>query len=533
VPGGLILTGGRLITADPELPEAEAIAIRGGIIVAVGSNADALAFRAPGVEVIDLKGRTVLPAFNDAHCHPMAIGLAAGQVDVSPYEAPDIGTLLGRIRDRAASTPPGRWILARGYDDTRLAERRHPSREELDRAAPHNPVLITRACLHVGAANTQALREAGITRDTPDPPGGTIDRDSRGEPTGVVREAALEMARRAVPKPTVDELEDALRRAAEIYHSHGVTSVAEAGVRRPEEMEAYQRVRESGGPLLLRTYLMVILDEMLEEFSGTGLRTGFGDDLLRLGPAKIFLDGSIGGHTARMREPYAGEPGNRGLWMQDPEEMKRKIRRAHALGWQCTAHAIGDASIDLLLDAYEEALAENPRRNTRHRIEHCEFVTDPQVFDRIARLGCVPVPGTTFLHDFRPLYDASLGRDRLRYANAMRSFIEHGIVAAASSDAPVCSVDPLLGIRTMMTRRDFAGEEAFPEESISFEEAVYAYTAAGAYASFEEHIKGSLSPGKVGDVTVLGADVRQVKPEEIPEIGVDLTVMAGEVVHPA
>lgn len=528
--GSIVLVNGHVLTCDPRRPVARAVTIRNGRIAAVGDDGEALAEKAPGGPVIDLGERTAVPGFNDAHCHPMGLGFAAGEVDTRPDSVEDIGELVGAVRRRAAATPPGDWVTAHGYDDARLAEGRHPTRDDLDAATTDHPVLLARACHHVAVANTKALERAGITAKTPDPEGGAIDRDHRGEPNGVLREAALDPLRAAIPEPTVEEIEGALKRAADLYHASGVTSVADAGIRRPEEIEAYQRLRERGEPGL-RAYLMVIVDALLEPLSRAGLRTGFGDEWLRIGPAKLFLDGSIGGRTARMQEPYEGEPDNHGLWMQDPDEMRRKIKQAHSLGWQCTAHAIGDAAIDLLLDAYDEAQAESPRPDTRHRVEHCEFVTDAAVFERIRRLGCVPVPGTTFLHDFRPLYVQNLGEDRLRYANAMRSFADYGIVAAASSDAPVVAHEPLVGIRTMMTRRGFDGEPAFPEEAVGFEEAVRAYTWAGAYASFEEGVKGSLAPGKLGDVAVLGANVRGVAPEEVSEVGVDMTVLGGEVVY--
>lgn len=528
--GDLVLLNGHLVTSDRERPFAQALAIRDGVISVVGTNDEALAERSPSARVIDLGGCTATAAFNDAHCHPMLVGFTASQLDASPEKTPSITSLVSKIKERAASESEGRWILARGYDDARLKERRHPTRADLDAAAPEHPVFLSRACLHIGVANSEALRLAGTTRETPDPADGVIDRDEHGEPTGILREGALELVRRAIPEPTTEEIEEALVLASDLYHAVGVTSVAEAGIRRAEEMEAYQRLREEGR-LGLRTYLMMILDEMLDSLAAAGIRSGFGDSRLRIGPVKMFLDGSIGGRTARMREPYEEEADNFGLWMQEPEEILTKLLRAHELGWQCTAHTIGDAAIDLLLDCYEQALMQSPRPNTRHRIEHCEFITDSTTFDRIKRLGCVPVPGTTFLRDFRPLYANNLGPGRLRYANAMRSFAEKGIVAAASSDAPVCTIDLLAGIQTMMTRRDFSGEAAFPEEAISFEEAVFAYTWAGAYASFEENIKGSLTPGKAGDVAVLGADVREVDPEDVSEVGVKMTVMDGEVVH--
>jgi len=512
------------------MPIAQAIAIRDGIIAAVGSNEDALAERRAGTEAIDLHGRTATAAFNDAHCHPMHVGFAAAAVNARPEATNSIAQLVARIRERAGSQPPDRWIQARGYDDARFAERRHPNRADLDLAAPEHPVFVVRACGHIAVANTSALGLAGVTATTPDPEGGVIDRDEHGEPTGILRESAMRFVYDVIPQPSVEEIADALDRAAVLYHAVGVTSVAEAGIHRPEEMTAYQMLhdRGQGG---LRTYLMMMVDEMLDGLERTGIRTGFGDARLRIGPAKLFIDGSIGGRTARMHHPYVGEAENVGLWMQTPNTFKAKFKRAHDLGWQCCAHAIGDAAIDLLLDCYEEAMTANPRPDARHRIEHCEFITDAAVFDRIKRLGVVPIPGTTFLRDFRPVYVQNLGPERLRYANAMRTFIDRGIVAAASSDAPVVTVSPLAGIETMVTRKDFAGDVAFPEEVISFEEAVWAYTWAGAYASFEERVKGSLTPGKLGDVTVLNADARTVAPDDIAAMTVDYTIMDGEIVY--
>lgn len=520
MPRNLVLVNGDVITSDPGRPRATAVAIRDSRIVAVGSDGEALAHRS-GAEVVDLGGRTAVPGFNDAHCHPMQLGLALSEVDASPPDAPDLTALVQRLRERAAATEPGGWVLARGYDDTRLAERRHPDRYDLDHASEELPILLTRACHHVAVLNSRALALAGITAHTPDPDGGRIDRNHRGEPTGVLRESAVGLARSLLPEPGADELTAALSRAADVYNSLGVTSAAEAGIRRSEEMEAYGRFRDRGGSL--RAYLMVIADHALEHFAPSGTRTGSGDERLRIGPAKIFLDGSVGGRTARLREPYLADGGNRGLWIQDPERMRDTLRRVHAAGWQLCAHAIGDAAIDLLLDIYEGILRESPRPDARPRIEHCEFVGDEGVFDRISALGAVPVPGTTFLREFRPMYETSLGPERLRYTNALRSFADRGIVAAASSDAPVVTPDPLAGIRTMTSRPD--------EEAVTLEEAIRAYTLAGAYASFEEDMKGSLTPGKLGDVTVLGADLRSADPEGIESSGVDLTVLAGEFVY--
>jgi predicted amidohydrolase YtcJ len=529
VTGDLILINGHVLTGHRTPSNHSAIAIHQGRIATVGSNDDALSWKSGSTRVIDLAGRSVAPAFNDAHCHIMSVGFAAGEVDARTPPNRTINHIVERIAERVTTTERGRWIVARGYDQARLEDQRHPTRDDLDTASPDNPVIIVRACGHVSVANSRALEVAGIDANTPDPEGGTIDRGADGRPTGVLREEANKMVRGTVPEPTVDEIREALLLAGQEYYSRGVTSAAEAGIRTSEEMAAYVSLRNEGR-LPLRSYLMMMIDERLELLTELGLRTGFGDEMLRIGPAKIFLDGSIGGRTARMSQPYDGEDDNLGLWMQDPQVMKQKLINAHLAGFQCCAHAIGDAAIDLLLGAFEEALRQQPRSDHRHRIEHSSILR-PDLLDRIQAINAIPIPGTTFLHSFQRAYVANLGMDRIRYAYAMREFIDRGIVAAASTDAPVVSTSAMIGIKTMMTRLSEEGEELYAEEKITLEEAINAYTWAGAYASFEEHIKGTLEPGKLGDVVVLEADLREIQPAEMGDVQVDLTVMNGVVVY--
>ncbi|MBX6753792.1 MAG: amidohydrolase [Thermorudis peleae] len=521
---GQILTGHLGPAAHPT-----AVAILHGRIVAVGDDDTVRPWIGRHTEVLNLNGRTVTPGFNDAHCHPMAVGHALSEVDARTPPLRTIDELVARIAERARSTPPGTWIIARGYDQARLAEGRHPSRTDLDRATTQHPVLLVRACGHIGVVNSQGLALAGITATTPDPPGGTIDRDVHGEPTGVVREAALEAVRRCIPEPTVEQIEEALISAGRLFLSHGVTSVAEAGIGNAREFTAYQHLAQSG-QLPVRTTLMVRINDLFEPFAELGLRSGFGDHWLRIGPMKLFLDGSIGGRTARMSEPYLGTEDHYGLWTEDPAVLKQKIIRAHLAGYQCCAHAIGDAAIELLLDAYDEALALAPRPNHRHRIEHCSILR-PDLLDRIARLNAIPIPGTTFLYDFQEAYTAALPRERLRYTYAMRTFFDRGIIAAASTDAPVCSTSALLGIQTMVTRQNAKGATLWPEECITVLEAVRAYTYNGAYATFEEHIKGTIEPGKLADLTILETDLLRVAPTDIAAIKVDYTIIEGRVAY--
>jgi predicted amidohydrolase YtcJ len=527
--GNYLFVNGHVMTGELNQRPASAVAVREGRIVAAGSDSDVKEWGGPSTEVIDLKGRTMAPGFNDSHCHPMYVGFGLQQVNASTPPNVRIDDITRRISERVRETPPGIWIMARGYDQARLAENRHPNRQDLDAVAPDNPVVVVRACGHIAAVNSRALALAGITCNTRDPEGGTIDRDEHGEPTGVVREAALSMVRSKIEEPTAAQIRESLILAGKQFLSVGVTSVGEAGIRRPEELQAYQDLA-SDRELPVRTYLMMMIDETLEPLSQLGIRTGFGDPWLRIGPAKIFLDGSIGGRTARMSQPYEGEDDNLGLWMQDPQVMKNKLKAAHRAGFQCCAHAIGDAAIELLIQSYEEALAENPRPNARHRIEHSSILR-PDLIDRIQRIGAIPVPGTSFLYAFKNAYVQNLGMDRIRYAYAMRTFFERGIVASASTDAPVVSTSAMIGIQTMVTRRSEEGDEIWTEERVTLEQAVRAYTYNSAYASFEEGIKGTIEPGKLADLVVLETDLRRVQPEELGRVAVDLTISEGKIAY--
>ena len=351
MPGDLLLLNGKVRTMDPANPVASAVAIRQGRVVFAGDDAGARAAVPAATEAVDLRGRTATPGLNDAHAHPMSVGFALLDLDLSPERNAGIADLLGLVRQAAAERPPGTWIVGRGYDHARLAELRHPTRHDLDAAAPDHPVVLIRMCHHIGAANSAALALAGVTAATADPDGGLFDRDAHGEPTGVLRETALEVVRANVPEPDEDAIAAALEAAGRRFLADGVTSATEAGIRDPREMAAYQRLWRAGR-LPLRTYLMMMLDETMESLLALGVRTGFGDDRLRIGPVKLFADGSIGGRTARMRRPYEGQPDNVGLWMLPPEELKAKVRRAHEAGFQVGIHAIGDAAVELVVDAY-------------------------------------------------------------------------------------------------------------------------------------------------------------------------------------
>jgi predicted amidohydrolase YtcJ len=529
MPADLLLVNGRVRTMDPARPMASAVARRLGRVVSVGDDDGARAAAPPDAPAIDLAGRTATPGLNDAHAHPMSVGFALLDLDLSPERNAAIADLQGLVRQAVATRPAGIWVVGRGYDDARLAEGRHPTRADLDAIAPEHPVLLLRMCHHIGVANSAALRLAGVSRDTPDPEDGLFDRDAHGEPTGVLREGALGLVRAVMPDPDEGEMMAALQAGGREFLRQGITSAVEAGIRDPRELRAYQRLREQD-KLPIRTYLMMMLDETLDSLVALGIQTGFGDEWVRIGPAKLFSDGSIGGRTARMHAPYEGQPDNCGLWMMPPEELKAKVRRAHDAGFQVGIHAIGDAAIDLVLDAYEEAQAANPRPDPRHRIEHCSIVDD-RILGRIRDLGVVPIPGTSFLRHFRDAYVNNLGEWRIGQAYGFRSYERFGITAAASSDAPVVPVNALAGVQTMATRRDILGRPCNPEEAIPLADALRAYTVNGAYASFEEANKGMLRPGMLGDVTVFETDLFAVDPNNLATVQVDYTIAEGNVVY--
>lgn len=522
----LLIHGGPILTMDPSHPVVEAVLVENGRVAEVGDSA----FRSDSAtDDIDLKGRLACPGLDDAHAHIMGVGFAQLQLDLGVDAASSIETIKSMIGHSTANQPSGSWIVGQGYDQASLQERRHPTRADLDQVSADHPVLLWRSCHHVAVANTVALRLAGITSSTPDPPDGTIDRDERGEPTGVLRESAATSLAGLQPEATEEEISDALVRGGMEFRKHGVTSATEAGIRRKEEFRAYQKLW-AAGELPLRSYLMMIIDETLDELISLGISTGFGDDWLRIGPAKLFSDGSIGGRTARTRQPYEDDPTNYGIWMISPDEIQEKVVRAHTAGFQVGVHAIGDAAVETVLDAYDAAHRSAPRRDTRHRIEHCSLVDD-RLIERIAERGVIPIPGTTFLHYMRPVYLQNLGSERVRFAYAMKTFGERGIVAAASSDAPVVPVDPLLGIKTMVTRTDRLGNPIWPEEAVSVEDALRAYTWNSAYASFSESNKGSIRPGKLGDMTIFGTDLREVSPGDLAKQVVDYTIADGQVVY--
>ncbi len=435
----LILHGGRIWCGRAE-GSVEAVAVWQGKVLATGGNADILGLKGPQTEVIDLQGRFACPGLIDNHLHLVSTGIAMGWVDATPATAPTLAALTKQISDRAATTPKGGWVRARGYDQVKLDIGRHPTREELDAAAPDHPVLLTRACGHVSVANSMALALSGITEETPVPDGGVIGLTA-GRLNGFLAENAQNLVKAAMPEATLEEVIDGIERGGKHLLSFGITSCMDAAVGHVAgfaEIQAYEMAKLSGR-LPVRVWLTLLGDpgvSIVEDCWRAGLISGVGDDMLRVGGVKIFLDGSAGGRTAWMTRPYEGEPDNIGVQMLPDETVESIVRDCHDRGYQMACHAIGDGAIEQLITAYEKALAANPDPDRRHRVEHCGYST-PAQNARMQAAGILPAPQMAFIHDFGDSYISVLGEERGMASYPIGTWMRMGLKPSTGSDSPV------------------------------------------------------------------------------------------------
>lgn len=515
----------------------EALAVKDGKVLAAGSADEIARLRAEGTRVIDLAGRVAIPGLNDAHMHLLPLGVSMNEINLRPEEGVrSIDEVLRRVAAVARTKKPGEWVLGRGYDHNELTEGRHPTADELDQVAPDNPVYIKRTCGHVGVVNSQAMRKAGIGHNTPSPDGGLIERRDN-KLTGLLAESAMRLIVEAMPKPSHAELTTAIEQAGHYMLSQGFTSVMDAGVGMlagMAEIEAYEEMARSNR-LPVRTWVCIYgnADGIGDAAHAAGYRFGREVGLLRYGAMKVFGDGSAGGLTAAMSQPYrVGDPDNRGIFIYSDTDMHGYLAHYHRLGYQLAIHAIGDAAIEQVLSGIEQAdSAEHPVRGRRHRIEHCGFLTDGQLA-RMAAAGIDPVPQPVFIYEFGDLYVHNLGQERADASYPMRKWFDAGVHPAASSDAPVCATDPFKNLFTMVTRQTKRHTVIGASERLTMEEAVHAYTAVGAYTQFAEDRMGRLVPGQLADIAVLSHDIFASPVETVEmEARCDLTLLGGEVVY--
>jgi predicted amidohydrolase YtcJ len=530
----LLLTHGKIYTMDGRI--FEAMAVSKDRIVKLGNNASIKSMGGPGTLKLDLKGKTVLPGFNDSHLHLQIHGANRNSADLrNVISIKELVETARRFMIRTGKMP-GDWIYGWGWDQNILAEKTFPTKDDLDRISSENPVVILRACHHIGVMNTAAIRWVGATNGT-SVPGGVFDRDRNGNINGVFREAAIGWVFDRIPAKSVDQIKADLEAGIREAVSFGVTSLQTSdlhdGIRFDEMVAAYSELREEG-KLLTRInaqlYLpdrMVMLDFLKKRF-----RPFEGDNLFRLGPVKLLLDGSLGARTAALKEAYSDDPGNRGHLTYSREELFELVSLAHQHGMQLALHAIGDAAVEAGVDAVERAVKENPREH-RHRIIHAQ-ITNHDLLGRMAELRIMADIQPVFVSSDWNLVESRIGKERAKASYAWKSMLNEGIPMAAGTDAPVEDLNPMYGIYAAVTRKDRQGQPPggwLPKQKLTVYEAVKLYTKGGAYATFEENDKGTLGEGKLADMAILSEDPFEAKPEDIKDIEVLTTILGGEIVY--
>jgi len=524
------IVDGNILTMNRESPRAEALAIADGRFIAVGSRERIQKLVGEETRIINLGGNTVVPGFNDAHMHPLAI--PPGSVYLGPNAISSIDELLETLRARARKSAEGEWVLGWGYEDTKLG--RHPGRQDLDRVSEAHPVLIFHSSGHVAAANSYALQGAGIDRETPDPEGGSFDRDAEGAPTGVCRESPafglLFTEKNPRPQPSLGNAVRSLRDRFDVFHADGITSLGDAWVT-PGSFVAYLAAFASGARM--RVNLMfgdehLLFARFARGLESLGLLSWIGEDRLRVGPIKVFHGNSLSGQTCWLYEPYADRPDYYGVPpARDQEQLEEHFQEIHSAGFQLAVHSNGDREIDMVLEAIAEALELEPRADHRHRIEHASIV-NPRILRRAQELGVVLA-----LHSY--VYEhgdkmKAYGESRYPWMHANRSALELGILVPGSSDFPVSAAHPMTRIQSLVTRASAEGAVYGPEQRLSPEQAIGIFTQGGAYASFQEDSKGSIEEGKLADLVVLSSHPMTTPARQLRDIRVELTMIGGEVV---
>ena len=521
----LVIVNAVIHTVDAERPRAQAIAIAGEHIIAVGSDEDVRLLAGPTTRVIDAGGRLVVPGFNDAHVHFIAGAEELVGVDLRPSR--DEADMARRLGEYAATLPAGEWITGGYWDHEAWPGRALPSRDAIDAVTPEHPVLVRRLDGHLALANSVALAHARLDDRAAEPPGGAIVRDARGRLTGVLKDTAIDLVSRVMPPATRPTIVARARAALEHAASLGVTSIQDMTASRGE-FEAYQALRDAGE---LTARISSIQNYDASELPSTGA-TGDGDDWLRIGGRKFFSDGSMGASTAAFFGPYTDDPGNSGLLIHDPAKLEALVFAADAEGFQPVVHAIGDRANTLVLDIFERLLAARERRDRRPRLEHAQVV---RLEDRarFAALGVIASLQPSHAIDDMRWAERRIGRERCARAYNVRSFVDAGARVAFGTDWFVEPLDPMLGLYAAVTRQSPDGTPAdgwFPEERVSLVQAVEAYTAGSAYAEFMDVRKGRLKPGYLADVVVLSRNIFTVAPREILETRPDLTIVGGRLV---
>ena len=517
-----VILNGRIFTSDSSQPSAEAFAVKNDRFIAVGSTDYINRLASRGTEIIDAEGMFIVPGFIDAHSHPSGAGVnELVQVNADRRSVVEIKEA---IAERARNTPRGQWVRAFKYDDTKLDEGRPINRFDLDEAAPENPVEVRHRGGHTGVYNSMALGLAGVNAETPDPPDGRFYRDENGVLTGLVAEKARDVFRDLIPSDSSrQERANGIKLISELMTASGLTSVHQTGGNR-QDMIAYQDARAEGG-LRFRMYLFP-RGQLFFDLVNSGVRTGFGDEVFRIGAVKFGADGSASERTMAMSTPFEGRPNDYGILTMDQQEIHEAVENAHRNDFQVGIHANGDVAIDMVLNAYERVQALWPRPDPRHRLEHCSLV-NPELLRRIKATGSIPTPFYTYVHYHGNKW-VYYGEEKMKWMFAHKSFLDYGIPVAPASDYTPGPYEPLMGIQSMVTRKDWMGRVWGANQRVTVDEALRICTINGAYASFEENIKGSITPGKLADFVILAEAPHDVDPDQIKNIEIVRTVVGGQ-----
>lgn len=531
----LVIKNGVALTVNENDEIAEAVAVSGKTILAVGSNKEIEEYIGEDTRVIDADGKTVMPGFIDAHIHFGMYGLLDhGIINVAYPRAKSISDIQQLIKAEAAKKAPGEWIKLNGYDHNKLAEGRHPTKEELDEAAPNNPVQCTRCCAHMGVYNTRALDIAGVKSAEQYAPG-EVALNGDGGIHGLLKETAhMDVSTRV--EFSAKDLMEGLRNADNILMSLGITSAHDAGAYGAASTSVMQDACETGeintrlSPMIFDMFGKDSNKNYIRDFIKTGIHTGCGSEHFKIGPTKIMLDGSSSGPSSAVIEPYSHDSSSYGIQVWEQDEADEIVEEAHRAGYQVTAHAVGDKAVTIIVNAIERAMEKYPRSNHRHRIEHCGL-TNPELIDRIARLGIVPIANPSFITINGTDYNRFYG-DRVNYMFPLKSFLEKGVITAIGSDSPVTHPNPMNSFYGALNRKDQkTKDEVGPAQRVEVMDIVRMFTYNGAYASFEENIKGSLEQGKLADIIVLSENLLEYPKEDVQQIETLWTISDGKVVY--
>jgi predicted amidohydrolase YtcJ len=531
----LLVRNGHIVTMDPDHESATAMAVRDGKILALGDDAALAGCASARTQIVDLQKRTVTPGLIDVHTHAMewTKGILRAQIDATFPTAHAIKDITQEINRRATTLQPGQWIQGAGWDDSKLAEHRYITRGDLDSVAPNNPVYLDHVSGHLAAVNSAALKLAGIGKETPDPQGGVIERDPAGAPTGILKDTAMSLVASLLPKDPDDINVKAAQLVAQKAAELGLTTIHDIFLS-SDEIRGYQDAYRRGW-LKIRVQMSPQMGSQAdaEKLAQMGVHTGFGDDSLKFGAAKMFADGGMGARTIAIYPPgVIGEPGNLGVLRWTPEEMQKAHLTAAAAGWQLETHAIGDRAMDEVLDSYAAVIQQLGLKDPRFRIVHAGIST-PAIQKRMQALHVVVDGNPPFVYWIGSWF-LKYGPERVRWSYPAKSYIDNGIIEAAGSDVPVTPISPWWGIWSAVVRRDLqSGQVLAPEERITVKQALALYTRNGAYAGFEEDKKGMLSPGKLADFVVVDRDLLNVPTAELKDIKVVSTYVGGQQVYAA